>query len=324
MEQEKQLLTINGNEYFFLSPGKTFKPKEDIIRNVLEQVSGREVFNVKKCDAILVLCFIVSRAGTDIDAALIELEALLESKPAVFMVLHHTFEPEKVVPDSSRYVTRENTLTVDCFFNEDEGLLKCVKNADAAKRIRQWLQPQETQVKKEISISKLITVLLGTSVCEKTAVEHMILGHADTSRATQMITVNTGVVDGEQVAVINTPDWFSSGLSTEEIQQKIQFCINWVSQKPYTLLLVMAVKQFREEGREIMEKMQVIFQDRFCETLMIIFTATNEQEEQEIQKPNIKKKWAYHILNISQTGNRSQVPGLLKVVKKKNESCMFM
>uniref|UniRef100_A0A671L593 Si:dkey-58f10.6 n=1 Tax=Sinocyclocheilus anshuiensis TaxID=1608454 RepID=A0A671L593_9TELE len=113
-------------------------------------MSLREL-TVEKCDAILVFCLIISRAGTDIDAALNELKAL----SVVFMVLHHTCDPEKTVPDSSRFVTRVNTLTVDCFFYEDEGLLKCGKNSEALTRIRLWLQPQNTS-----PYSCLIIILL--------------------------------------------------------------------------------------------------------------------------------------------------------------------
>ncbi|XP_050961215.1 uncharacterized protein LOC127162482 [Labeo rohita] len=314
----RELLSINGNEYFILLPGKTFKSAEDIIKDVLEQLSGQQVFNAEKCDAILVFCFIVSRAGTDIDAALNGLNTLSESKPAVFMVLHHTFDPEKAVLDSSRYVTRKNTLTMDCFFNEDKGLLECVKNRDVDKRIRQWLQPQDTL--EVLSDSKLVIVLLGMSGPEKTAAEHMILGReesqAETSPATQMkITVNAGEVDGEQVVVINTPDSFSSELSTEEIQQKIQFCINLISQKSYTLLLVIPVKQFKEKEREMEKKVMEVFRDRFHERLMILFTTTDEQNynfKQLTQHKEIK----FNFLNISETRNRSQVSGLLKTIEE--------
>lgn len=64
------------------------------------------------------------------------------SKPAIFMVLHHTFEPEKIILDSNRYVTRVNTLTVDCLFNEVEGLLKCNRNDEALTKIVQHFKLQ--------------------------------------------------------------------------------------------------------------------------------------------------------------------------------------
>ncbi len=133
------------------------------------------------------------------------------------------------------------------------------------------------------------------SVLEKTAVEHMIFGRQESqcnaSPAPLMkITVDTGVVDGEQVAVINTPDWFSSWLSTEEIKQKIQFCIRLSSHGPYALLLVIPVKQVIEKEREIVKKLE-IFQNTFCKRLLILFTATNEQEEQESKNTISSHLW---------------------------------
>uniref|UniRef100_A0A672R1P0 Uncharacterized protein n=1 Tax=Sinocyclocheilus grahami TaxID=75366 RepID=A0A672R1P0_SINGR len=81
------------------------------------------------------------KTDSDCDVISVFCNVLL-SKPAVFMVLHHTFDPEKFVPDNSRFVSRVNTLTVDCLFDADEGLLNCVKNGEALTRIHQWLQPQ--------------------------------------------------------------------------------------------------------------------------------------------------------------------------------------
>ncbi len=63
----------------------------------------------------------------------------LDDKPVLLVVLHHTFDPEASVPDSSKFVGRENTFTVDCLFYEDKGLLKCKKNAKAYKNAIEWL-----------------------------------------------------------------------------------------------------------------------------------------------------------------------------------------
>ncbi|CAM4540409.1 unnamed protein product [Leuciscus chuanchicus] len=268
-----------GNKYYILLPGKTLKSQEDILRNALQQIPGlQEVSTVEECDVLLVFCIIVSRTGTDIDAAVNELNALSESKPAVFMVLHHTFDPEKIVPDSSRYVTRRNTFTIDCLFDEDEGLLKCVRNDEALEGIKQWLQPEgnrsitcwftsffprraETEMPKSYFKSELMLVLLGMPGSEKTAVGHMIFGREESqantsSAALKMITAENGVVDERQVAVIYTPDWFGSGLSSEEIKQNIKFCTRLASAGPYAFLLVIPANQFIKEEREIVKDME--------------------------------------------------------------------
>lgn len=161
------------------------------------------------------------------------------------------------------------------------------------------------------------------SALEKTAVEHMIFGRqesqCDASPAPLMkITVDTGVVDGGQVTVINTADWFSSWLSTEEIKQKIQFCIRLSSHGPYALLLVIPGMQFIEEKMEIANKFEMIFEESCWEKFIIIFTVKDEQQKQEIHYHDrqTKHRNQFHVLNISETGDRSQVSELLKKVKK--------
>ncbi|XP_076866894.1 uncharacterized protein LOC143518341, partial [Brachyhypopomus gauderio] len=102
----------------------------------------QKVSTVEECDVILLFCPIVSRAGTDIEAALKILTDAAISKPAVLVVLHHTFDPDRTVPDSSRSVTRKNMITVDCLFYEDQGLLDCVKNKEALSRVSAWIEDQ--------------------------------------------------------------------------------------------------------------------------------------------------------------------------------------
>lgn len=61
------------------------------------------------------------------------------------MVLHRTFDPENIVPDSSKAVRRknqknpENLLVVDCLFHEDQGLLRCHNNEEAIRKVADWL-----------------------------------------------------------------------------------------------------------------------------------------------------------------------------------------
>ncbi|XP_072543248.1 uncharacterized protein [Salminus brasiliensis] len=123
--------------------GKTLGSDEGFIRKLIDGIPGlKEVSTVEECDVILAFCPVVSRAETDIESALKKLQQLSETKPAVLVVLHHTSDPEATVPDSSRSVDRGNTLTVDCLFHEDRGLLQCYSNQRALKKVTQWIKPQ--------------------------------------------------------------------------------------------------------------------------------------------------------------------------------------
>ncbi|KAG5277069.1 hypothetical protein AALO_G00113210 [Alosa alosa] len=73
------------------------------------------------CDVILAYCPIVSRVGTDIEAALGKIPG---GKPTVLVVLHHTFDQDFIVPDTRRFVNRHDMITVNCLFHESQGLMR--------------------------------------------------------------------------------------------------------------------------------------------------------------------------------------------------------
>ncbi|XP_037389257.1 uncharacterized protein LOC119262235 [Pygocentrus nattereri] len=131
-------------KFFAIVTGKAINADKDFIRKLHKhQPNLQKVSTVEGCDVILVFCPVASRAGTDIEAALKNLNDKSATKPAVLVVLHHTFDPDSTVPDSSRAVTRRNTFTVDCLFYEDSGLLQCRKNDTALEKITQYLKLQK-------------------------------------------------------------------------------------------------------------------------------------------------------------------------------------
>uniref|UniRef100_A0A8C2F1R9 Uncharacterized protein n=1 Tax=Cyprinus carpio TaxID=7962 RepID=A0A8C2F1R9_CYPCA len=130
-------------KYYVIEMGKSGNLRKEILGHLHQQRPYlEEVRSVEDCNVILVFCPIVSRAGTDIDAALNKLNTCSASKPAILMVFHHSFDPDKIVPDSSRFINRGNTLTVDCLFGEDVGLLTCNRNEEALAKIVCHFKPK--------------------------------------------------------------------------------------------------------------------------------------------------------------------------------------
>ncbi|XP_045067236.1 uncharacterized protein LOC123482717 isoform X2 [Coregonus clupeaformis] len=122
-------------KYYTITTGNTTGSHIQFTR----QLGGgfTEVMSPEQSDVIMAFCPIVSRAGTDIEAALQQIPV---GKPVILVLLHHTFNPDYTVPDSSRLVTRGDViLTVDCLFHESQGLLECHRNEEAAKEIRKKL-----------------------------------------------------------------------------------------------------------------------------------------------------------------------------------------
>ncbi|KAA0717279.1 hypothetical protein E1301_Tti022838 [Triplophysa tibetana] len=119
---------------------KTMDLVEENFKQKLGKKQGLKQKKTHKCAAILDFIPVVSRPGTDISAAVDRLNSSGVHKPVVLVVLHHTFDNEKVVPDSNNAVNRDNTLAVDCLFNEDVGLLNCLKNEEAYEEIAKYLK----------------------------------------------------------------------------------------------------------------------------------------------------------------------------------------
>lgn len=113
---------------------KKIKPKPFIkLKNVKKEKPEKAE---KASDLYLVFSPVVSRTGTDISAALKNIE---NNKPTILVVLHHTFDTEAVVSKSGTLVERENVHTVDCLFYEDKGLLDCKKNEEAYEEAANWI-----------------------------------------------------------------------------------------------------------------------------------------------------------------------------------------
>ncbi|KAM9494523.1 uncharacterized protein Hap1MRO34_004426 isoform 1-T1 [Clarias gariepinus] len=121
--------TMNSHKTFL--EALTSKRGSDITSLKLCEVSSSD-----NSDVIIAFVPIASRAGTDISNAM---EKIPKEKPVVLVVLHHTFDPEHIAPDSRLRVNNERVFVVDCLFHEDKGLLKCPRNDDAIRAVKEHL-----------------------------------------------------------------------------------------------------------------------------------------------------------------------------------------
>ncbi|XP_031437471.1 uncharacterized protein LOC116223757 isoform X2 [Clupea harengus] len=129
--------------------GNTMNSDTDFLDRLSSQCEIEKV-DANECDVILAFSPIVSRAGTDIEAALGDLKARHGSgKPIIVVGLYHTFDREHVVPASRNY--DESTFRVYCLFCEGSGILNCDQNTEAINQTLQKLKKLQKEKKNEVS-----------------------------------------------------------------------------------------------------------------------------------------------------------------------------
>ncbi|KAM9494276.1 uncharacterized protein Hap1MRO34_004204 [Clarias gariepinus] len=127
-------------KYFVMVLGNTMSSHKTFLDHLLISTKLCEVFLVKDSDVIIAFVPIVSRAGTDISAAM---EKIPMGNPVVLVVLHHTFDPYYMAPDSKLCVKRDRVFVVDCLYYEDQGFLRCPRNDEAIRAVREHLRIED-------------------------------------------------------------------------------------------------------------------------------------------------------------------------------------
>ncbi|XP_047664854.1 uncharacterized protein LOC113660623 isoform X4 [Tachysurus fulvidraco] len=119
----------------FMVLGNTMNTHKLFMDKLKSKVKLHEVSSREQSDVIIAFVPIVSRAGTDIQAALDQIPKGLPHQRIILVSLHHTFNPSYIAPDSRHSVKRSDVFAVDCLFYEGKGLLDSQCNDKALKRV---------------------------------------------------------------------------------------------------------------------------------------------------------------------------------------------
>uniref|UniRef100_A0A3P8ZNL8 AIG1-type G domain-containing protein n=1 Tax=Esox lucius TaxID=8010 RepID=A0A3P8ZNL8_ESOLU len=150
---------------------------------------------------------------------------------------------------------------------------------------------------------------------------------ASPSAVTQRSVRREGEVCGRHLVLVDTPDWFCPGLSLEEIRQDVGLCVRLSAPGPHAFLLVIPVEPSKEEERGVLERMEEMFGEGCWGHTVILFTHDDSLKEQSIgeflqagsqdlQQLVEKCGSRYHVLNIKDRTNDTQVPELLEKIEE--------
>ncbi|XP_034392819.1 GTPase IMAP family member 9-like [Cyclopterus lumpus] len=132
-----------------------------------------------------------------------------------------------------------------------------------------------------------------------------------------------GTVDGQKVAVIDTPGLFDTRFGMDKTTKDVTQCISYTAPGPHVFLVVIRLGRYTEEEKQTVQRIQELFGQAADRYSMVLFTHGDLLEDtiedflqgcSDLQELVDKCNGQYHVFN-NKLKDRSQVTELLQKIR---------